>query len=199
MKRIVVADDRALFRAGICRLLADQPDLQIVETATGAELIERVTEANADVVLLAVTSDWARIVPAIPALRSAGPNILVLATDPADHHIDSALSAGALAVLSTAVNRTGLLDALRRAADGLAPDAGAAECDSPARPLPVLSDREFEVMQLLGSGSSVKEVAARLELSPKTVGTYRGRVMDKLDLRSTAELVRFVLERGLAE
>jgi DNA-binding NarL/FixJ family response regulator len=162
MKRIVVADDRALFRAGICRLLADQPDLQIVETATGAELIERVTEANADVV-------------------------------------DSALSAGALAVLSTAVNRTGLLDALRRAADGLAPDAGAAECDSPARPLPVLSDREFEVMQLLGSGSSVKEVAARLELSPKTVGTYRGRVMDKLDLRSTAELVRFVLERGLAE
>ncbi|HUF67706.1 MAG TPA: response regulator transcription factor [Longimicrobiales bacterium] len=204
MARLVVADDRALVREGIRRVLADFPDLFVIaETTTGIDLLQTATDLTADVVLLGVVDDWARIVALIPALRRSGLHVLLLATDPDPRYVGRAMTAGATGAVTTDVSPDELADALRRVTSGRPPRKGRQSAtvrpDRTARPLPELSDREFEVMRLLGSGRSVNDIADRLGISPKTVGTYRGRVMDKLGLDRTVDLVRFVLERGLAE
>lgn len=204
MARLVVADDRALVREGIRRVLADFPDLFVIaETTTGIDLLQTATDLAADAVLLGVVDDWARIITLIPALRRSGPHVLLLATDPDPLHVGRAMRAGATGAVTTDVTPDELADALRCVASGRPPRKGrrsaAVRPDLTARPLPELSRREFEVMRLLGSGHSVNDIADLLGISPKTVGTYRGRVMDKLGLDRTVDLVRFVLERGLAE
>jgi DNA-binding NarL/FixJ family response regulator len=204
MARLVVADDRALVREGIRRVLADFPDLFVIaETTTGIDLLQTAADLAADAVLLGVVDDWGRIVALIPALRRSGLHVLLLATDPDPGYVGRAMTAGATGAVTTDVSPDQLADALRRVASGRPPRKGRQSAtvrpDRTARPLPELSDREFEVMRLLGSGRSVNDIADRLGISPKTVGTYRGRVMDKLGLDRTVDLVRFVLERGLAE
>lgn len=204
MNRIVLADDRSLVREGIRRILADHADLDIVaETTTGLDLLDRLTDLSADVVLLGVIDDWARIVALIPAIRRAGLRVLVLATDPDPRYVDRAADAGAAGAITTAATSDELAEALRRVVSGKPLRKSASPAvrrpDPEARPLPELSAREFEVMRMLGAGQTVNDVADRLRLSPKTIGTYRSRILDKLKLSGTAELVRFVLERGLAE
>jgi DNA-binding NarL/FixJ family response regulator len=207
MIRLVLADDRALVREGIRRVLADFPDIGVIaETSTRIDLLdllERTTGPASTTVLLGVVDDWARIIAMIPSLRRSGLHVLVLATEPDPRYVGRAVSAGAAGAVTTDATPAELAEALRRAATGKRPRRGRSDTSSTARPderpLPELSSREFEVMRMLGSGRSVVEAAERLGLSPKTVGTYRTRIMDKLGLRGTAELVRFVLERGLAE
>jgi DNA-binding NarL/FixJ family response regulator len=202
MIRLVLAEDRALIREGYRRLVADAPDLSVAaETSTGADLLDRAPDIDADVVVLGVARDWPRIVSMIPSLRRAGLHVLVLATAPHPVDVQRAVAAGAAGVVTTAVSASDLVDAIHKAADGrsLPASTGSASPQNDGRDAtPGLSNREFEVMCMLGSGLSVRDIADRLNLSPKTVGTYRGRVMDKLGLDNTAELVRFVLERGLA-
>jgi DNA-binding NarL/FixJ family response regulator len=207
MIRLVLADDRALVREGIRRVLADFPDIGVIaETSRRIDLLdllERTTGPAPTTVLLGVVDDWARIIAMIPSLRRSGLNVLVLATEPDQRYVGRAVSAGAAGAVTTDATPAELAEALRRAATGRRPRRGRSGTHSTdrqdERPLKELSSREFEVMRMLGSGRSVVEAAERLGLSPKTVGTYRSRIMDKLGLRGTAELVRFVLERGLAE
>jgi len=203
MIQIVLADDRALFREGIRRILADESDLHVeAELSTGVDLLDTIAGIAADTVLLGVVDDdWTRIVALIPTLIEAGHRVLVMATNPEQRYIDRALHAGAAGMVTTEATAAELIEAIQRVASGrrlpggLTGRSGSGRRD---RPLSILSAREYEVMRLLGGGHSVREIAERLDLSPKTVGTYRGRVKEKLGLSSTVELVRFVLERGLA-
>jgi DNA-binding NarL/FixJ family response regulator len=202
MTRLVLADDRALIRDGLRRTLSDFADLLVVaETTTGIDLLERAAEVPADVVLLSVAGDWPRIIALIPALRQAELRVLVLATAPEPRWVGRAENAGAAGAITTDASAVQLAAAVRRVANGRAPlgkGGITVRVDRPDRPLPELSGREFEVMRLLAGGHTAKDIAARLGLSPKTVATYRGRVLDKLGLDSTVQLVRFALERGLA-
>jgi DNA-binding NarL/FixJ family response regulator len=185
-------------------VLADFPDLLVIaETTTGIDLVQTATDLAADAVLVGVVDDWARIVALIPALRRSGLHVLLLATDPDPLYVGRAMTAGATGAVTTDVSPVELAAALRRVASGRPPRKGRRSAtvrpDLTARPLPELSHREFEVVRLLGGGRSVNDIADRLGISPKTVGTYRGRAMDKLGLDRTVDLVRFVLERGLAD
>jgi len=202
MIRLVLAEDRTLIREGYRRILAEASDLTVsAETSTGADLLDRLPGIEADVILLGVARDWPRVISMIPSLRKAGLQVLLLATRPLSIDAERAANAGAAGVVTTAVSAAGLMAAIRQAARGRPPEepqgTPGGDADAVRNSAPGLSDREFEVMRMLGSGLSVRDIAERLDLSPKTVGTYRSRVMDKLGLTSTAELVRFVLERGL--
>jgi DNA-binding NarL/FixJ family response regulator len=204
MIRLVLADDRALIREGIRRILEGFPDIRVVaETGTRIDLLEGASAAEPTAVLLGVVDDWARIIAMVPSLRRSGLHVLILATDPDPRYISRAVDAGAAGAITTGATPDELADALRRVSAGKRPrrgrTGGVRSGRRHARALPELSSREFEVMRILGSGRSVNETAEQLGLSPKTVGTYRTRILDKLGLSGTAELIRFVLERGLAE
>jgi len=204
MIKLVLADDRALLRDGLRRILTDAGVVSVIAETSTADLLSLPAELDPHVVLISVDQDWPRIISLIPAVvRERKAAVLLLATTPRAVYVKRALRAGAAGMIATSASSQDLIEAVIRAARGdrITDVDGRAgwRQEGRDRPLPELSEREFEVMRMLGSGWTVRQIASTLELSPKTVSTYRGRIMDKLGLHGTAELVRFVLERGLAD
>jgi len=208
MIRVLVADDHPIVRQGIKGMIAGNADMQVAaEASDGFAVLEQVAAKPVDVVLLDVSMPgpgFAEVVRGILE-RCPGQPILVLSVHPEREQAVRALRLGAAGFLSKDCAPEDLADAIRRVAEGrryvsqelaelLATIVGGGQA-----PHHALSDRELQVLRLMASGRSAKQIAAELSLSPKTVSTFRTRILGKLGLQTTAEAIRYALLHGLAE
>ncbi len=209
--KILMVDDHRVVRHGVKLILAGEfPGAAVEEAGTAAEAIARVGERDQwDLVLLDLSLPDRSGLDAlrdIKQLRPALP-VLVLSMHPEAEFAVRVLRAGAAGYLTKQSAAEELVVAMRKVlaggryitaalAEQLAADLGAAGF-RPAHEL--LSNREYQTMQLLAAGRTVNEIAAALALSPKTVSTYRTRVLAKLNIKSTVDLVRYALQHQLVE
>lgn len=208
MIRVFLADDHAVVREGLKRILAENADIEVVgETGTGNGLAEACLEADPDVILLDITMPGPGFLELLKELKAAGRawRVLVLSVHSEDFFALRAFRAGASGYLTKDHSPEELPRAIRRIHEGgryLTPDLAEKlvfdlYATSEELPHQTLSDREFQVLLRLAVGRSAKSIAHELGVSPKTVSTYRARLLEKLGLRSDAELVRYALEHGL--
>jgi DNA-binding NarL/FixJ family response regulator len=204
MIRVLIADDHNIVRDGLKRILAATPDLQVAaEASSGDEALAAVKANDYDVAMLDMSMPGLSGIDLIKRLKLEKPKlrILVLSMHGESQYAARALKAGAAGYLSKDSAAEVLLGALRKIAAGgvHVGDAAAASLlqagDKP--PHESLSDREFEVMRLLVEGLGPTEIGERLHLSVKTVSTHKTRILEKLGLGSTAELVRYAMEHRL--
>jgi DNA-binding NarL/FixJ family response regulator len=210
MIRIFIADDHPVVRAGLRFIVEQDPELVVTgEAGSRLDLLDALTRTIADVVLLDVSMPGASFTETLRQLRDEHPSvkILVLSVHPEDQFAVRALRAGASGYVTKDHSATQLLDGVRRVfrggryiSDTLAERlASFVDPRFEGMPHERLSDREFEVLRSLGTGLSVKEAADELQLSPKTVSTYRARLLEKMGLSSTADIVRYAATHGLIE
>jgi DNA-binding NarL/FixJ family response regulator len=207
MIRILVVDDHPVVRQGICRMLSGHfDDATIGEANDAASGVAKALADEWDIVLLDITMPGVTGLDALEQIHKQRPTlrILVLSMHPANQFAHRALSAGAVGYLTKDCAATELIDAIdavrrgRRYVSAMDLSAAAGPGDRVAAH-EVLSDREYQVLRMLGSGRTVSEIAAELGLSVKTVSTYRVRVLEKLGMRTTAELMRYAIERRLLD
>lgn len=212
--RVALADDQLLVRAGFRALLDAEPDLEVVaEAAGGRELLERLREQAVDVVLMDIRMPdgdglWAtEQIAAEPAL--AGVRVVIVTTFELDEYVARAVRAGASGFLVKDTEPVDLIRAVRVVAAGealLSPgvtrrllerlSSGLREAPDTAL-LDALTEREREVLALVGLGLTNEEIAARLVLSPLTAKTHVSRIMSKLHARDRVHLVVLAYETGL--
>jgi two-component system invasion response regulator UvrY len=208
MIRILIADDHAVVRAGLRELLAQRGSLSVVgEAEDGDKAIQLATEVSADVMLLDVSMPGPPFLDVLHRVRAAAPSlrVLVLTMHPEDQFAARALRAGASGYLTKLRTPDELLEAVTRIARGgrfissaLAERlASQLDGDFTAAPHDRLSDREMEVLLLLGAGNTVKQTAQSLRLSVKTVSTFRARLMRKMQFKTNADIVQYVSRMGL--
>ena len=208
MIRLAIADDHPIVRQGLRRIASDDAGITVTgEAATAAELFRLLAMAPVDVVLLDVSMPGATFIETLRELREKHSSIkvLVLSAHPEDQWAMRALRAGAAGYLTKDHSPEQLVQAVRRVARGgkyVSESmgeklAGMVDEGKSRAPHELLSDREFEVLRALGSGMMVKDVAAQLRLSAKTVSTYRTRLLEKMGLKSKADLVRYVATHEL--
>jgi DNA-binding NarL/FixJ family response regulator len=210
MIRVLIADDHQLVREGLGRILASQTGMEILgEAASGEELLELLEENRPDVVLLDISMPGMDFMEIMRRIQNRHPDLPVLIVSMHAEKLWAvqAFRAGAAGYLTKNHSAAELVEGIRRLHRGsryLTPelaDAFAREIsgEDRASPAEVLSRREFEVLRKLGSGKMVKTVAREMAVSPKTVSTYRSRILRKLGLGSTSDLIRFVLEHDLLD
>jgi two-component system, NarL family, invasion response regulator UvrY len=206
--RLLIADDHPIVREGLRRIAAEHPGISVVaEAASADDALQRVADTAVDVMLLDVSMPGPSFIDVLQEIRRehASIRVLVLSVHPEDQWAVRALRAGAAGYLTKDHSPEQLIEAIRKVYRGgkyvsaaLAERlATGLETGSAIAPHESLSDREFEVMQALGAGLSVKDVAAGLKLSPKTVSTYRARILEKMQMETNADLVRYVNDHGL--
>ncbi|MGH9640360.1 MAG: response regulator [Bryobacteraceae bacterium] len=207
--KILLADDHTIVRQGLKLILSAQPDLEIAgEAANGREAVEMAQKLQPDVVLMDVAMPELGGIEATRRMVTANPRIrvLVLSMHKEAVYVREILKAGARGyILKDAVD-TELLNAVRSVArgDGYISPAVSGALLSDYRqnvtdPADLLSNREREVLRLIAEGKTNKEIASRLNLSVYTVDSHRGKIMEKLNLHSTGELVRFAIKHGLGD
>ena len=208
--RLVIADDHPVVRDGLKYLVSQNRDMALVGEADDARSTLEVCRTTAvDVLLLDVSMPGMAVVDLIRALRfeDRSPRILVLSIHPERHYARRVLKAGADGYLTKNHSPTALVDAIRQVHSGrkyvtptLAQELAVSLSEGAAlAPHEALSNREYEVFRRLGAGAQVNEVAQELALSPKTVRTYRSRILAKMNLRSTAELIFYAVQNGLVD
>lgn len=207
--RILLADDHAVVRQGFGRILAAQSDLEVIgEAGNGREAVTLAEELKPDVVVMDVSMPELNGVEATRRLMKAAPRTRVLALS---MHKDSVyvreiLRAGAQGFLLKDASDQDLLTAVRAVGQGqgyISPSVSEAVLSDYRKhvsdPIDLLTSREREVLQLIAEGRTNKEIAATLNLSVYTVDAHRGRIMEKLNLHSTGEIVRFAMRNGLID
>ena len=204
MIRVLLVDDHSIVRDGLKRILAATTDLQVAgEAASGEAALALVKANDYDLAMLDMSMPGLSGIDLIKRLKLEKPKlrILVLSMHGEQQYAARALKAGAAGYLNKDSASELLLGALRKIAAGGVHigDAAAASLlqsgDKP--PHESLSDREFEVLRLLVEGLGPTDIGERLHLSVKTVSTHKTRILEKLNVKSTAELVRYALEHRL--
>jgi len=203
--RVYLADDHPVVRNGLRVLLEAQPDMEVVgEAQDGAAAIRGVRDLLPDVVILDISMPGVGGAEATVCLHAECPEVRVVALTAYEDrgYLNRLLAAGAVGYILKRSAADELVQAIRQTAAGqryLDP-ALAADVPHPGiRPhgsTAELSDREAQVLRLLAQGLLLKEIAARLDVSVKTIETYRGRAMEKLGLRSRADVVRHAVRQG---
>jgi len=208
--RIVLADDHAIVREGLKRLAADVPDFEVAgEPADGTEVMRVVREVDFDVLVLDLSMPGRSGMELIKLVKAEKPRlrILVLSMHQEMQYAVRAIKSGASGYLTKESASAQLQQAIRKiAAGGAYISSEVAEQlalgampGSEGLPHESLSDREFEVFRMLVAGDAVSDIAARLNLSVKTVSTHKANLMQKLGLSNPTELVRYALKHGLAD
>jgi two-component system response regulator NreC len=206
--KILLADDHAIVRQGLKLILSAHPDLEVVgEAANGREAVELANKLRPDLVLMDVQMPELNGIEATRQMVAANPRtrILVLSMHKEAVYVREILRAGARGYILKDAIDTELLNAVRSVAngDGYISPALSGSLNDKAKdsgnPLDLLSGREREVLLLIADGKTNKEIAARLNLSVYTVDSHRGKIMEKLNLHSAGELVRFAMKQGLVD
>jgi two-component system invasion response regulator UvrY len=199
--RLLLADDHPVVREGLRRIVADNPGLEVVgEAVNGDEVLPILRRSPADVVLLDISMPGPGFLQVLEGLKAEHPSVavLVLSMHPEDQYAVRALRSGAAGYLTKDHSPEQLVEAIRKVHRGgryVSPTLATAGDRKVRHEL--LSHREYEVLCLLGSGRTVKEISAELRLSPKTISTYRARVLEKMQASTNADLVRYAAQHGL--
>ena len=208
MTRVLIADDHPVVREGVRRILEGAAEVQVVgEVGRSDEVLDAVRKLKPDVLILDIGMPGPSYLEVLAALTAAGgpTRTLMLSAQPEEEYAVRALKGGATGYLSKGYAPPDLIEAVRRIAAGrryvtaaLAEQLalGLVE-ETPKPPHELLSNREFEVLRLVAGGLSLKEIAARLNVSPKTVSSFRARLLEKMHLKTNADLVRYALEHHL--
>lgn len=210
MIRILIADDHAIVRAGLRQFIADQADMEIAgEAATGTETVAAVREGDFDVVLLDISMPDKNGIDTLRLLRRVKPDlpVLMLSAYGEEQYAVNLLRAGAAGYVSKVVASTQLVGAIRTVVQGrkyvspaLAQILAEGVNGDATQPLHAeLSQREFQIFCKLASGAPVSKVAGELNLSVKTVSTYRTRILEKMAMKSNADLTYYAIKNGLIE
>lgn len=208
MIKILIADDHAIVRAGLKRIIGETHDMEVVaEAATGAEALERARHTIPDVVVLDVSMPGRGGLDTLKELKRLLPKtrVLVLSMHPEDQFGPRFLREQADGYMTKESAPELLIGAIRKVhAGGKYLSAALAERlasnldrDLDRPPHELLSAREFEVLRLIAAGKTVGEIGAELRLSVKTVSTYRTRILQKMNLKNNAELMHYAMQAGL--
>ena len=203
MIRVLIADDHNIVRDGLKRILAATIDIEVAgEAASGDQALALVKAADYDVAMLDMSMPGLSGLDLVKRIKLEKPKlrILVLSMHGEQQYAARVLKAGASGYLNKDSAAEVLVSAIRKlAAGGMhVPESAMAGLVSSGKPLhESLSDREFEVLRLLVEGLGPTDIGERLHLSVKTVSTHKTRILEKLNLGSTAELVRYAMEQKL--
>ena len=210
MIRALIVDDHAIVRQGLRRILEDADGMEVgAEAANGIEALKKIREGKWDVVLLDVSMPEKNGIDTLKQIMdgNSGAKVLILSMYAEDQYAVRLLKAGASGYMTKDTAPEQLVDAIRKVVAGkkyispLLAELLLQECgtDSGKPCHELLSDREYQVLRLLGSGEKVSEIAKALSLSVKTVSTYRTHILEKMKLKNNAELIFYVMEHGLKE
>ena len=210
MIEVLIVDDHPLIRKGLKQILVDESDIAVTGEASDVhEVMEILRKKKFDLVLLDISLKNRSGMDLLPQLKSEYPRmpVLVLSMFPEDQYAVRVLRAGAAGYVTKESAPTQLVDAIRKTASGgkfvsplLAEKlASALETGFDDLPHKTLSDREFEVLTMIGSGKTVTEIAELLSLSVKTITTYRARILEKMGMKNNAQLVSYVYKHNLLE
>jgi two-component system, NarL family, invasion response regulator UvrY len=207
--RVLIADDHPVVLQGLKQMLAAEEGLTVVgEARSGNEVIEISRSIDWDVAILDYNMSGKSGVELVKDLRQRYPDraVLVLSMYPEERFAVRVLAAGAAGYLTKESAPGELVNAIRRVANGgkyVSPQLAewlALELEGGRKaPHEKLSDREYRVMWMLASGKAVREIASELHLSPNTVSTYRARVLKKMHMKTTAELMHYAIRHQLVD
>jgi len=208
--RVLLADDHTIVRAGLKEILANTGDIAVAAEATnGQEVMAQIRARSFDVAVLDMTMPGRSGIELIKQVKDEKPKlrILVLTMHSEEQYAVRALKAGASGYLTKEAAADQLVAAIRRIAGGgayVSPETAerlalAAAPRAEAVPHTLLSDREFQVLQMIAGGRTVGEIAKRLSLSVKTVSTHKTRILQKMGFSNQAELIRYALEHKLLD
>lgn len=207
MIRLLIADDHNIFRDGLKRIFSDTPDIEAVaEAANGHEALELMRTQNWDVVLLDINLPGKSGLEVLKQIKAEKPQlpVVILSMYPEEQYAIRAMKHGAAGYLCKDADADELLAAIRKTAAGgryasrtLTDHLLHSLYGNHHAPHAQLSDREHLVFRHIVAGKSLTEIAQTLSLSIKTISTYRTRLMEKMDMSSNAELIRYALEHQL--
>lgn len=210
MIKILIADDHAILRAGLKHLLSEYPDIVVAgEASNGHEALAKVQAESWNAMVLDMTMPGKSGIELIKQIKQIAPKlpILILSMHKEDVYAVRALKAGAAGYLCKDNAEDQLVPALRKVAAGglyITPEVAeklaagmllGGSQDTP--PHTRLSDREYQIFQMIAGGASVTDIAQKLNLSVKTVSTHKTHVLEKMGCASVAELVRYAIQHGL--
>jgi len=210
MYRILIADDHPIVRSGLKQILQEAKFVSgIEEASTGEEALEKAKTGKFDILLLDISMPGMNGLEVLEELKKLKPNlrVLMLSIYPEEDYAVRALKAGASGYLTKKSAPDELLTAIRKLSRGdryispsLAEYLASHLADDNKMPLHEgLSNREFQVMRMIASGKSLKEIAGEINLSPKTVSTFRTRILQKMDFKSNADLIQYAMKNGLTD
>jgi DNA-binding NarL/FixJ family response regulator len=206
--KILLVDDHAMVRAGLRRILSDELESAVIgEAASSSETLDRVRSESWDIVVLDLSLPGRSGLETVQDIHTLRPGIpiLVMTMHAEDLYAVRAFRAGAAGYITKGSSPAELVAAVRKVAAGgkyVSPSAGEVlakglDARSAASAHASLSDRELQVLRMLGAGKTVTEIGAELSLSAKTISTYRSRILEKLGLRTTAQLVHYCVAANL--
>ncbi|MCA0387388.1 MAG: response regulator transcription factor [Bacteroidetes bacterium] len=210
MIKIFLADDHILIREGLKRIINIEPDIRVTgESDDPVEILRATKEKEYDILVLDITLPKKSGLEILKEVRAIDPSarVLILSMHPEDRFAIRSLKAGAYGYLTKESAGDDIILAIKKIASGrrylsetLAETlAGGLDIDKKKLPHEVLSDREFEILRFIAQGKSLTDIGNELSISVSTVGTYRGRILEKLKLTNNAELILYVLENHLID
>ena len=210
MIKILIADDHVLIREGLRKILKEAPDMSVISEAQNArEVFERLKENSRDVVVLDISLPGKSGLEILKDLKQEKPDIpvLILSMHPEDRFAVRALKAGAAGYVTKESAAQDLIKAIRKVVQGRKYVSAALaeklafdlEASTGKALHELLSDREYQVMCMIAAGKTVKEISAELFLSISTVNTYRARILEKMNMKTDAELILYAIENQLID
>ncbi len=210
MIKILIADDHPIVRKGFKDIIKETSDIVVADEAcNGQEVLEKVRKSDFDVVVLDISMPGRSGLEILKEIKSEKPklSVLILSVHPEDQYAIRVLKAGASGYLTKESAPAELITAIRKASLGkkyisysLAERiAFNLETGTEKALHETLSDREYEVMCMIASGKTTKEIGKELFLSVKTVSTYRSRILEKMQMKNNAELIHYAIKHGLVE
>ena len=210
MIRVLIADDHDIVREGMKRVFARTPDIEVAgEASTGQEALELVWHNSYDVVILDISLPGRNGLEILKQIKNHQPKlpVLILSMYPEEQYAVRVLRAGAAGYLTKESDKGELIDAIRRIVKGkkyITPALAerlAAELESASEKAPheKLTDREYHLLCLIANGKGSREIAEELSLSVKTVSTHRGRILEKMGMKSNAELTHYAIQNKLVD
>jgi DNA-binding NarL/FixJ family response regulator len=204
MIKVLIADDHAIVREGLKRFLAEAKDIAVDGEATsGQEALKKACEMEFDVVLLDISMPGRSGLDILKELKCVKPatHVLMLSMHAEEEYAERTLKAGAAGYLTKKTTPDELIDAIRKVSKGKkyvsssVAELLACHVNGQSKKLPheTLSDREYEIMCMIGTGKTVSEIAEELSLSKKTISTHRTHILEKMRLKNNAQLIYYAL------
>lgn len=205
--KILIADDHPIFRRGLRNAFAETLDIEVVEeAANGFQLLEKARDNECDLVILDISMDGRNSLDTLKQLKVENPKlpVLVLSVYPEEAYAMRYIKSGASGYLSKESHPDQLLEAIRKVAKGgrfVSQDLMeklAFDFDKQDRPVHEnLSDREYQVLCMIGQGKSLTEIAKELSLSVKTIGSHRAHILEKMKMKNNAQLIQYSILQKL--